>query len=52
MDMYATVLADALKQGSECRLGEVLYPVWIAETREYCLRKGYMRSFRRPGAGD
>jgi len=50
MDMYAAVLADALSTERRSRFGEVLHSVWMQETREYCLRKGYVDIFQKAGA--
>jgi 3-isopropylmalate/(R)-2-methylmalate dehydratase large subunit len=51
MDMYASVLADALKQGR--RVSENVQ-FWIQfgsqETREYSRRKGYIEIFEKAGA--
>jgi 3-isopropylmalate/(R)-2-methylmalate dehydratase large subunit len=51
MDMYAAVLADALKQGRRVS-GNVQF--WIQfgsqETREYCRRNGYIEIFEKAGA--
>jgi 3-isopropylmalate/(R)-2-methylmalate dehydratase large subunit len=51
MDMYAVVLADALKRGR--RVSEKVQ-FWIQfgsqETREYCRRKGYIEIFEKAGA--
>ncbi len=51
MDMYAAVLADALKQGR--RVSENVQ-FWIQfgsqETREYSKRKGYIEIFEKAGA--
>jgi 3-isopropylmalate/(R)-2-methylmalate dehydratase large subunit len=51
MDMYAAVLADALKQGR--RVSENVQ-FWIQfgsqETREYSRRKGYIEIFEKAGA--
>ena len=51
MDMYAAVLADALKQGK--RVSEHVQ-FWIQfgsqETREYSKRKGYIEIFEKAGA--
>jgi 3-isopropylmalate/(R)-2-methylmalate dehydratase large subunit len=51
MDMYAAVLADALKQGR--RVSQSVQ-FWIQfgsqETREYCKRKGYIAVFEKAGA--
>ena len=51
MDMYAAVLADALKQGRRVAPN---VNFWIQfgsqETREYCKRKGYISIFEKAGA--
>jgi len=51
MDMYAAVLADALRNGR--RVSENVQ-FWIQfgsqETREYCRRKGYIEIFEKAGA--
>ena len=51
MDMYAAVLADALKQGKRVAPN---VSFWIQfgsqETREYCKRKGYIEIFEKSGA--
>jgi 3-benzylmalate isomerase len=51
MDMYAQVLADALQQGKRvadsCRF---YIQFGSQETREYCVRKGYLEIFKRAGA--
>ena len=51
MDMYAAVLADALRQG---RGVSEHVQFWIQfgsqETREYCRRKGYIEIFEKAGA--
>jgi 3-isopropylmalate/(R)-2-methylmalate dehydratase large subunit len=51
MDMYAAVLADALKQGK--RVSENVQ-FWIQfgsqETRDYSRRKGYIKIFEKAGA--
>jgi 3-isopropylmalate/(R)-2-methylmalate dehydratase large subunit len=51
MDMYATVLADALKCGKRVPPS---VSFWIQfgsqETREYCKRKGYIEIFEKSGA--
>src|SRR6267378_1225292 len=51
MDMYAAVLADALKQGKRVAPN---VNFWIQfgsqETREYCKRKGYIEIFEKAGA--
>jgi 3-isopropylmalate/(R)-2-methylmalate dehydratase large subunit len=50
MDMYAAVLADALKQGKGVASN---VNFWIQfgsqETREYCNRKGYIEIFEKAG---
>ena len=51
MDMYALVLADALKQGRRVADSVKFYIQFGSqETREYCLRKGYLDIFQRAGA--
>jgi 3-isopropylmalate/(R)-2-methylmalate dehydratase large subunit len=51
MDMYATVLADALKQGKRVAESVKFYIQFGSqETREYCLRKGYLDVFQKAGA--
>jgi len=51
MDMYALVLADALKQGKRVADSVKFYIQFGSqETREYCLRKGYLDIFQRSGA--
>jgi 3-isopropylmalate/(R)-2-methylmalate dehydratase large subunit len=51
MDMYADVLADALKQGKRVADSVKFYIQFGSqETREYCLRKGYLDVFRKAGA--
>ena len=51
MDMYAAVLADALKQGKRVADSVKFYIQFGSqETREYCLRKGYLDVFQRAGA--
>jgi 3-isopropylmalate/(R)-2-methylmalate dehydratase large subunit len=51
MDMYAAVLADALKQGKRVADSVKFYIQFGSqETREYCLRKGYLDVFERAGA--
>ena len=51
MDMYAAVLADALKRGKRVAPN---VDFWIQfgsqETREYCKRKGYLEIFEKSGA--
>jgi 3-isopropylmalate/(R)-2-methylmalate dehydratase large subunit len=51
MDMYAAVLADALKQGKRVA-GSVQFYIQFGsqETREYCLRRGYLEVFEKSGA--
>jgi 3-isopropylmalate/(R)-2-methylmalate dehydratase large subunit len=51
MDMYAAVLADALKQGKRVADSVKFYIQFGSqETREYCLRKGYIDVFQKAGA--
>ena len=51
MDMYAQVLADALKHGKRVADSVQFYIQFGSqETREYCIRKGYLEVFRRAGA--
>ena len=51
MDMYAAVLADALKQGKRIAESVKFYIQFGSqETREYCLRKGYLDVFHKAGA--
>jgi len=51
MDMYAAVLADALKQGKHVADSVKFYIQFGSqETRDYCLRKGYLDVFRKAGA--
>jgi 3-isopropylmalate/(R)-2-methylmalate dehydratase large subunit len=51
MDMYAAVLADALKQGKRVAESVKFYIQFGSqETREYCLRKGYVEVFQKAGA--
>src|ERR1700740_1797617 len=50
MDMYAAVLADALRQGKRVAESVKFYIQFGSqETRDYCVRKGYLDIFR--GAG-
>jgi 3-isopropylmalate/(R)-2-methylmalate dehydratase large subunit len=51
MDMYAAVLADALKQGKRVA-GSVQFYIQFGsqETRDYCIRKGYLDIFQKAGA--
>ena len=51
MDMYARVLADALAQGKRVADSCKFYIQFGSqETREYCLRQGYLDIFTRAGA--
>jgi 3-isopropylmalate/(R)-2-methylmalate dehydratase large subunit len=51
MDMYAAVLADALKQGKRVADSVKFYIQFGSqETREYCIRKGYIDVFQKAGA--
>src|SRR6202167_5940596 len=51
MDMYAAVLADALRQGKRVADSVKFYIQFGSqETREYCLRKGYLDIFQKAGA--
>ncbi len=51
MDMYAAVLADALKQGKRVAESCQFYIQFGSqETREYCVRKGYLDVFEKAGA--
>jgi 3-isopropylmalate/(R)-2-methylmalate dehydratase large subunit len=51
MDMYAAVLADALKRGKHVADSVKFYIQFGSqETREYCLRKGYLEVFQKSGA--
>jgi len=51
MDMYAAVLADALKHGKRVANGVKFYIQFGSqETREYCIRKGYLDIFQKAGA--
>ena len=51
MDMYAAVLADALKQGKRVADSVKFYIQFGSqETREYCVRKGYLDVFQKAGA--
>ena len=51
MDMYAQVLADALRQG-KCVADSVQFYIQFGsqETRDYCVRRGYLEVFQRAGA--
>ena len=51
MDMYAAVLAEALKQGRRVADSVKFYIQFGSqETREYCVRRGYLDVFQRAGA--
>jgi 3-isopropylmalate/(R)-2-methylmalate dehydratase large subunit len=51
MDMYAAVLADALKQGKRVADSVKFYIQFGSqETRDYCVRRGYLDVFQRAGA--
>jgi 3-isopropylmalate/(R)-2-methylmalate dehydratase large subunit len=51
MDMYAAVLAGALKQGKRVADSCQFYIQFGSqETREYCLRRGYLETFQKAGA--
>ncbi len=51
MDMYAQVLGEALKQGRRVAEScEFYIQFGSQETREYCLRKGYLEIFEKAGA--
>ena len=51
MDMYAAVLADALKQGKRVADSTKFYIQFGSqETRDYCVRCGYLDIFQRAGA--
>ncbi len=51
MDMYARVLADALRQGKRVADSVKFYLQFGSqETREYCIRMGYLEVFRKAGA--
>jgi len=51
MDMYAAVLADALKQGKKISESTKFYIQFGSQqTREYCLSKGYLDVFQKAGA--
>lgn len=51
MDMYAAVLADALKHGKRVADSVRFYIQFGSqETREYCIRKGYLGIFQKAGA--
>jgi 3-isopropylmalate/(R)-2-methylmalate dehydratase large subunit len=51
MDMYARVLADAVKHGKRVADSVKFYIQFGSqETREYCVRKGYLDVFEKAGA--
>ena len=51
MDMYAEVLADALKQGKRVAESVKFYIQFGSQaTRDYCVRKGYLQIFEKAGA--
>jgi 3-isopropylmalate/(R)-2-methylmalate dehydratase large subunit len=51
MDMYARVLADAVKHGKRVADSVKFYIQFGSqETREYCVRKGYLEVFEKAGA--
>jgi 3-isopropylmalate/(R)-2-methylmalate dehydratase large subunit len=51
MDMYAAVLADALKHGKRVADSVKFYIQFGSqETRDYCVRKGYLQIFEKAGA--
>lgn len=51
MDMYAEVLADALKHGKRVSESVEFYIQFGSqETREYCVDKGYLEIFQKAGA--
>jgi 3-isopropylmalate/(R)-2-methylmalate dehydratase large subunit len=51
MDMYALVLADALKHGRRIANSVQFYIQFGSqETRDYCVRKGYLDIFAKAGA--
>ena len=51
MDMYAEVLADALKHGKRVAESVEFYIQFGSqETREYCVDKGYLEIFQKAGA--
>jgi 3-isopropylmalate/(R)-2-methylmalate dehydratase large subunit len=51
MDMYAQVLADALKDGKRVAHSVQFYIQFGSqETRDYCLRLGYLEIFQKSGA--
>jgi 3-isopropylmalate/(R)-2-methylmalate dehydratase large subunit len=51
MDMYAMVLADALKRGRRVATSTKFYIQFGSqETRDYCVRRGYLDIFQKAGA--
>jgi 3-isopropylmalate/(R)-2-methylmalate dehydratase large subunit len=51
MDMYAVVLAEALKHGKRVANSVKFYIQFGSqETRDYCVRRGYMETFQKSGA--
>jgi 3-isopropylmalate/(R)-2-methylmalate dehydratase large subunit len=51
MDMYARVLADAVQQGKRVAPNTKFYIQFGSqETREYCIRRGYLSIFEKAGA--
>lgn len=51
MDMYARVLAEALAQGKGVAPSTTFYIQFGSqETRDYCMRKGYLEIFKKAGA--
>ncbi len=51
MDMYARVLADAVAEGKRVAANTRFYIQFGSqETREYCIRKGYLEIFEKAGA--
>jgi 3-isopropylmalate/(R)-2-methylmalate dehydratase large subunit len=51
MDMYAAVLADALREGKRVADSVKFYIQFGSqETRDYCIRKGYLAIFEKAGA--
>ncbi|MGH9529781.1 MAG: 3-isopropylmalate dehydratase large subunit, partial [Terriglobales bacterium] len=51
MDMYASVLSDALKSGKRIANSVQFYIQFGSqETRDYCVRRGYLEIFNKAGA--
>jgi 3-isopropylmalate/(R)-2-methylmalate dehydratase large subunit len=51
MDMYARVLADALRQGKQVAESVQFYIQFGSqETRDYCVHRGYLEIFEKAGA--